>query len=190
MLIYNLRFVSYNNKMKILLIGPQGSGKSTQAELLAKNLSLPKITVGDIFRQIASEDTPEGKRIKDILDKGHLVDDQTTSEIVKARLQEADSQQGFILDGYPRTVEQLQIFDPGFDQVIYVNVPEDEVINRMTERGRADDTEDLINKRLDLYYQQTQPLLDYYKNLGILIEIDGRGSVEDIQQKIRGSFIK
>ncbi len=171
--------------MKILLIGPQGSGKSTQAELLAKHLGVPKITMGDIFRKIAALDTEEGQRIKQILDAGQLVDDQTTAELVKRRVEEADAKNGFIMDGYPRTVEQVNIFEPDFDKVIYLNVPREEVVNRLMQRGRADDTEQLINKRLDLYYQQTASLLDHYKQKGVLVEINGIGNIEEIQDEIK-----
>lgn len=174
--------------MKILMIGPQGSGKSTQAQALAKELNLPKITMGDIFRQIAGQDTEEGKRIKQILDSGQLVDDQTTAGLVKKRVSEKDAENGFIMDGYPRTIEQANIFEPEFDKVIYLNVPRDEVINRLIQRGRADDTIELINRRLDLYYQQTQPLLDYYKNSGKLIEISGIGDIQKVQNEIKKSI--
>ncbi len=174
--------------MRIVLIGPQGSGKSTQAELLAKDLNLPKITVGDIFRQIASEDSEEGRRINQILSAGQLVDDQTTASLVKKRLEKDDINGGFIMDGYPRTIEQQNIFDPNFDKAVYLNVPKEEVVSRLLQRGRVDDTKELINKRLDLYYQQTQPLLDYYKKQGILVEVDGLGDIQRIQDEIKKSI--
>ena len=171
--------------MKILLIGPQGSGKSTQASLLAQFLGVPKITMGDIFRQIAVSNTEEGQRIKGILDSGQLVDDQTTAGLVETRVYEEDAKNGFVMDGYPRTMEQINIFEPDFDKVIYLKVPRDEVIKRLLQRGRSDDSTELINKRLDLYYQQTESLLDHYQQKGILTEINGQGSVEDIQNEIR-----
>ncbi len=174
--------------MKILLIGSQGSGKSTQADLLALHLGVPKISTGDIFRKIREEDSDEGRRIKNILDSGQLVDDQITAEIVKKRLQQSDVQNGFILDGYPRNITQVELFDPGFDKVIYLKVPQDEVVKRLMNRGREDDTEELINKRLELYYQQTQPLLDYYQKQGKLIEVLGMGDINQIQDEIKKSI--
>lgn len=174
--------------MKILMIGPQGSGKSTQAELLANYLNTPKISTGDIFRKIAEENSPEGERIREIQRSGKLVDDATTAEIVKKRLGEQDAQNGFILDGYPRNLAQRDLFDPQFDKVFYLNVPDEEVIKRLMNRGREDDTPESIKMRLNLYKDQTQPLLDYYKNLGILTEINGTGPVEEIQNEIQKSI--
>lgn len=171
--------------MKILLIGPQGSGKSTQAEMLAQFLHIPKINTGDIFRKLSTEESEEAQRVKTILSEGRLVDDETTAAIVQKRLTEADCQNGFILDGYPRNINQVNIFDPNFDKVIYLNIPDEKVIKRLMGRGREDDTPELIETRLDLYHQQTKPLLDYYQNKGQLIEINGLGSLEGIQDEIR-----
>ena len=176
--------------MKILLIGPQGSGKSTQAKMLGEFLNIPVISTGDIFRNLIQENSDIGRMLNGILTEGRLVDDQTTCKIVKERLSQPDYRQGFIADGYPRTVEQVQIFDPKFDKVFHLDVPEEEVIKRLLARAREDDTEELIKTRLDLYNRQTEPLLDYYQNMGILTEIDGIGSVEDIQQRIRDSLKK
>lgn len=159
------------------MIGSQGSGKSTQADLLAQYLNVPKISTGDIFRKLP--------QVSEILNAGKLVDDQITAEIVKNRLSQEDCQNGFIMDGYPRTKEQLNIFDPGFDKVIYLKVPDEEVIKRLLSRGRQDDTEELIKVRLDLYKQHTQPLLDYYDQKGNLMEIDGIGDIQGIQDEIK-----
>lgn len=172
--------------MKILLIGPQGSGKSTQGKLLAQYLNILFISTGDIFREIALEDSEEGKRIKQIMNSGQLIDDQTTVGLVKERVQKDDCKDGFILDGFPRNLEQAQeIEDLGFDKVLFFKLPEDAVLERLLKRGRADDTLESIKTRLGLYYQQTEPLLKYYKDKGILTEIDGVGDVDDIQTSIR-----
>ena len=175
--------------MKIFLIGPQGSGKSTQGKLLARNLQIPYISTGDIFRQIAEEDSDQGRKIKSTIDSGQLVDDQTTADLLDKRIGESDCGNGFVLDGYPRNLEQIKLMpDLEFDKVLYINVAEQEVIDRLLKRGRADDTKDSIKRRLDLYRQQTQPLLDYYKNLGILIEVDGTGDIQTVQDEIKKSI--
>lgn len=174
--------------MKILLIGPQGSGKSTQARLLSEYLSVPVISTGEIFRNLSSQETEEGKRVKQILGTGKLVDDETTSKIVEARLKQSDCQNGFIIDGYPRNIEQANTFDPDFERAFYLHIPEEKVLERLLKRGRADDTKELIKQRLDLYYRQTQPLLDYYRSRGILVEIDGRGDIQKVQDEIKKSL--
>lgn len=166
--------------MKILLIGPQGSGKSTQAKLLSEYLKVPLISTGEIFRAM--------EVVRNILEEGKLVDDKATSEIVKNRLTKPDCQKGFILDGYPRNVAQRGLFDPQFDKVVYLNVPDEELMKRLMMRGRADDTLETIKTRLDLYHEQTKPLLNYYQSQKILIEIYGMGGIEEIQGRIREVF--
>lgn len=175
--------------MNILLIGPQGSGKSTQGKLLSAFLGIPYISTGDIFRDIASTSSDEGKKIKGILDSGNLVDDETTAQLVRRRIGESDCSGGFILDGYPRNMEQSsKISDIYFDKVFYFKVPQDIAVERLLKRGRTDDTEEAIRKRLDLYFKQTEPLLKYYKNKGILAEIDGVGEMDAIQQNLRAKL--
>lgn len=164
--------------MKILFIGPQGSGKSTQGKLLAQFLGLQYISTGDIFREMTGE-------IKQILDQGKLVDDRTTSKIVEGRLKKEESINGFILDGYPRTLEQIKLFDPVFDKVIYLDLSDGEATKRLLIRRRNDDTEELIAERLRNYHLQTDPILDYFRQKGILLEIEGLGSIDEIQQRIR-----
>lgn len=174
--------------MKILLIGPQGSGKSTQAKLLGKYLKIPVISTGEIFRNISKDKIGFGQIIRKILEEGRLVDDQTTYKIVKDRLSQPDCKNGFVVDGYPRNMEQLRLFDPQFERVIYLDIPEDMVIRRLMKRGRSDDNLESIELRLDLYYQQTQPLLDYYQNRGILVEINAGGNIQTIQNEIKKSL--
>lgn len=175
--------------MKTLLIGPQGSGKSTQGKLLARDLQIPYISTGDIFRKIASEDTDEGRRIKQIIDSGNLVDDQTTAELLAKRIQSDDCQNGFILDGYPRNLEQAKkIADLNFDKVIYLNIPDEVVLARLLKRGRTDDTEESIKTRVNLYREKTQPLLDFYKKQEILVKVEGVGDIQTVQDEIKKSL--
>ncbi|MDP3733559.1 MAG: nucleoside monophosphate kinase [Candidatus Daviesbacteria bacterium] len=163
---------------EILFLGVQGSGKSTQGKLLAQFLGLPYISTGDIFRGMGGE-------IRQILEQGRLVDDQTTSRIVEEKLREEEYSNGFVLDGYPRTMEQIKLFDPGFDKAIYLYLSDEEATKRLLARAREDDTVELIIERLRNYHKQTDPVLDYYREKGLLEQIDGIGSIEEIQQKIR-----
>lgn len=174
--------------VKILFIGPQGSGKSTQGKLLAEFLSLSYLSTGDIFRSKSGEDSEEGKKIKEILESGKLVDNKTTSEIVKEKLSDKLFGSGFVMDGYPRNFEQMTTFDPDFDIVFYLKVPEEILLERLTSRGRVDDTPESIKVRLDNYFQQTEPLISCFKQKGILKEIDGMGSVDEIHRNLKNSF--
>lgn len=167
--------------MKILFVGSQGSGKSTQGKLLARFLGLPYISTGDIFRGLGGE-------IKQILDQGKLVDDQTTSKIVEKKLKGEEYRNGFIFDGYPRTMEQIKLFNPGFDKVIQLDLSDTEATKRLLARGREDDTENAIAERLRNYHLQTDPILDYYRQKGILKQIDGLGSIEKIQQRVKSAI--
>lgn len=167
--------------MKILLIGPQGSGKSTQGKLLSEFLKIPVISTGDIFRELA----PVNEMIRGILEKGQLIDNWTTSQVVRERVKKSDCNNGFILDGYPRNLDQARLFDPGFDKVIYLKLSDQQAIKRLLGRGREDDTKELIAERLRIYHEQTDPLSDYYKDKRLLREIDGVGTIEEVQQRIR-----
>lgn len=170
---------------KILFVGVQGSGKSTQGKLLAENLKVPYISTGDIFRKISQENSAEGQRIRQILESGNLVDDETTTELVKKRVTESDCQNGFILDGYPRNLNQVKLFDPTFDKVLYLKLSDEQASKRLMSRGRIDDLPENISQRLRVYHEQTDPMLNFYKEKGILQEIDGSLSVEEVKEKIR-----
>ena len=172
--------------MKVLFVGPQGSGKSTQARLLSEYLKVPFISTGDIFRQIADQDTPSATQVREVLASGKLVDDQSTSKIVQERLTQADCGNGFILDGYPRTTQQIRFFDPGFDMVFYLKLNDIDAKKRMLGRGRSDDTPELIDERLRVYHQLTDPIIEYYSNKGLVKEIDANQNIEGIQTEIRG----
>lgn len=176
-------------------MGPQGVGKGTQASNLAKRLNIQAISTGDIFRYNIKNDTDLGKRVKEIIDRGELVGDDLTAELVRDTLSLENAKAGFILDGYPRNKNQvvdldgiLHEFSLSLDAVIALQADREELIERLMlrakEQGRADDTPDAINKRLEIYDNETAPLLEIYKSRGILKEINGIGNIEDITQNI------
>lgn len=171
--------------MKILIVGSQGSGKTTQSELLAKYLGVPFIETGGIFRNLSKEDSPLGRKIKELLDRGEMMPDDITFGMVKARVKESDCSSGFVVNGYPRNLNQIKLFDPGFDKVIYLEVSDSEIRDRLIKRGREDDKPDLINKRLSDYHKLTEPMLEYYMDLGILERVDGIGEVDEVQKRVR-----
>lgn len=171
--------------IKILFIGPQGSGKSTQAKLLSEYLKIPVISTGDIFRDLSQQHSEQGMMIKKILEEGRLVDDKTTSKAVEDRVKQSDCQNGFIMDGYPRTLDQIKFFDPDFNKVFYLQLSDEYAIARLLKRGRGDDTEEAVAERLKQYHTLTDPILDYYLKQGLLITIDGSGTIEQIQQRLR-----
>jgi len=168
--------------MNIIVMGPQGSGKSTQAELLAEKLGVAHIQTGEIYRKIAREDTPLGKKIKQVLDNGQLVDDETTLNVVDRYIAEVKS--GFVLDGFPRTLVQAERELFPVDKVIYLGLSDAEASKRLLLRSRIDDTEELIARRLALYHQTTEPILDFYRKQGKLVEVDGSLSIDQIHQDI------
>ncbi len=167
------------------MTGPQGSGKTTQARLLAEYLKVPLIDSGDMLRDLAKEDTEESRVVKEALGKGGMAPNEITGKIVSSRVKRKDCGSGFVMDGYPRNLDQLDIFDPLFDRVFYLEIGDVAVKERLKIRGRADDTTELISKRLELYHQLTEPVLEYYQNLGILERIDGVGVMEEVQSEIR-----
>lgn len=171
--------------MKILVTGPQGSGKTTQAKLLAEYLNIPFIGTGDALRKIARDDTSTGKKIRESLDRGSLVDDGVVAEVVKNRLQQADCHSGFIMDGYPRSMNQLTLYDPDFDRVFYLDISDEEVSQRLINRGREDDKPEIIAERLRIYHELTEPILSHYGATDILERVDGVGQIEEIQNRIR-----
>jgi len=174
---------------RVVLVGPPGAGKGTQAATLSDKLVVPHISTGDLFRQNIDEQTELGLQVKDILDAGQLVPDELTIELVHDRLAEADTGDGFLLDGFPRNVRQADLLskmltesDDKLDAVIELQVDEDVLVDRLLARGRTDDSEDVIRHRQQVYRSETEPLLDYYRDL--LITVDGVGEVDEVSDRI------
>jgi len=183
--------------MRLILVGPPGAGKGTQAVHLAAHYSIPHISTGDIFRANIKNSTELGKRAQAFMDKGELVPDSVTNGMVRERLKDADTQGGFLLDGYPRTVAQVAELDgmlsaTPLDRVIELTADSDVVVRRLMERsieqGRADDSEDVIRRRLEIYEEQTAPLTALYKSRGLLVQVDGLGSVEEVTARISAAL--
>ncbi|MET4158785.1 adenylate kinase [Agromyces sp. PvR057] len=184
-----------NGSARFLIVGPQGSGKGTQGVLVAEAFGVPQVATGDIFRANVSGGTELGKRVQAIIEAGDLVPDALTSELVRDRLAQPDAAGGFLLDGYPRNrgqVDDLSGFLAGrgeaLDAVIELEVPRDESIARLRERavqqGRTDDTEEVIANRLAIYERETAPILDVYREQGLVVRIDGVGSLDEVTQRI------
>jgi len=180
---------------RLLIVGPQGSGKGTQAARIAQALGIPTVSTGDVFRANIQAGTPLGEQVKAITAAGNLVSDELTGQIVRDRLSEADAADGFLLDGYPRNIQQVGDLDAfltergeALDAVIELNVPRDESIARLAlrakEQGRTDDTDEAIAKRLSIYESETAPILDVYRERGIVDAIDGVGSLDEITARI------
>ena len=179
--------------MRIILLGAPGSGKGTQAALLAEELGIPAISTGEMLRQAVAAGTPLGEKVKQVMSSGDLVDDATMGEVVRERLAREDAKEGFILDGYPRTLAQadllteiLEEMESELDGVLYLQVPEAVLVERILGRQRADDTEGVIRQRLVVYKRQTQPLVEYYKQRGKLTAIDGDRLIEEVA----GAFLE
>lgn len=176
-------------------MGPPGAGKGTQAVVVASALGVPHISTGDIFRANVSAGTPLGEEAQRYMDAGEYVPDSITNAMVRDRLSHDDCRPGFMLDGYPRTLEQVTELDmmlesdgQHLDRVIELTVDTDEVVGRLLKRaqeqGRADDTADVIRRRLEVYFEQTAPLVAVYRERGILLEVDGMGDVADVTERI------
>ena len=181
--------------IRLLLIGAPGAGKGTQAEKLAEAFQIPAISTGDIFRHNVKNETELGKQAKAFMDRGEYVPDSLTNALVRDRLSHADAVEGFLLDGYPRTADQVVELDDilaaqgnKLDVVVQLTADTDEVVrrllNRAIEQGRADDTEDVIRRRLEVYEEQTAPLTSTYAARGLVAMIDGLGEVAEVTGRI------
>ncbi|MET0740433.1 MAG: adenylate kinase [Candidatus Nanopelagicales bacterium] len=185
--------------MRLVLVGPPGSGKGTQAKLIAEHFGIPAISTGDIFRRNVAGETDLGVQAKKFMDSGDYVPDSLTNAMVRERLAEADCEPGFLLDGYPRTIDQVDALDGmlseqgrRLDAVVELVAPADEVVPRLLLRaeteGRADDTEDVVRRRLEVYAEQTEPLIDVYRKQGILLDVDGLGEIPEVADRIRAAL--
>jgi len=174
--------------MKIILIGIQGSGKSTQGNLLSKQLDIPYLSSGHIFRDLAKEKTPLGRYVKETMNAGYLISDEKTLEIVSEYLSREEYVNGYILDGFPRTVPQAKEFENGINAVFYLKVSDKEALWRIAGRSeteaREDDTLKAIIKRINLFHEKTEPVIDFYRTKGVLHEVDGEKSIEEIHKEI------
>ncbi len=181
--------------MRIVLMGPPGAGKGTQAVLVAERLGIPHVSTGEIFRANVGQGTALGLEAKKYMDGGEYVPDSVTNAMVADRLTQEDAANGFLLDGYPRTVAQVHalnamLADSGvaLDKAVEITADTDEVVarllNRAQEQGRADDTEDVIRRRMEIYAEQTAPLTALYRDQGILLQVDGMGSVDEVAGRL------
>jgi adenylate kinase len=187
--------------MRLILMGPPGAGKGTQATVISERLGVPAISTGDIFRANVSEGTPLGLEAKRYMDAGDYVPDSVTNGMVRDRLAEADAAGGFLLDGYPRTVAQVEELDAmlaaagaSLDAVVVLTVDDEELVQRLLHRarteGRSDDTEEVIRHRQEVYNEQTAPLIAVYADRGLLVEVDGMGPVDEVSERILSALDK
>ncbi|MBV8690114.1 MAG: adenylate kinase [Actinobacteria bacterium] len=185
--------------LRALLLAPPGAGKGTQGELLAKERGVPHLATGDMLRRHVAEGTDIGKQAQAYMEKGELVPDEVVNQLVGQAVAGDTPLDGFVLDGFPRTLEQAQLaYDWGqannrtFNAVVSLVVPEDELVRRMLARGeqhgRADDTEETVHRRQLVYEESTKPLLEFYRQRGILTEVDGVGTVDEVAARIRAAI--
>lgn len=174
--------------MKILLAGLPGSGKSTQAKLISQKLKLCLISSGDQMRAVAREENNLAQKVKQIVESGGLVDDEIVAKVIKKRVSHPDCQDGFVMEGYPRTLKQLDYFDPGFDKIIYLKIDERKAIDRLLSRKRVDDTEDVVRHRFNIQRDELNRLLAYLRTKREVVEVDGNYSIEEVNKKIMESL--
>ncbi len=171
------------------MVGPVGSGKSTQAQLLADKLGLPIISAGNLLRNLAATDTEMGRIVNEAIHHGKLVEDHVVVSVIKTAIDEVETK-GLISDGYPRTIEQLELFDPHYDQVFFLSLSDEEVKKRLLHRHRQDDKPEIIETRLKEYYGHTLAIVKYYKDQGILIDIPANQTIDQVANQIWQSIKK
>ncbi len=186
-------------QLNVLLFGPQGSGKGTQAKRIAAAHGIPHVSTGDMFRGAIARETPLGQKVKPILESGELVPDDLTVGLIRERLSEPDAQTGFVLDGFPRNLAQAAALDALLEElgrpltaVLELLVPDEVCRERMTlraaEEGRTDDTPEAIARRLAIYHEETAPLAEYYRAAGKLVGVDGTGTIDEIAGRIEDAL--
>ena len=184
---------------RLLLLGPPGAGKGTQASRLVSQLGIPQISTGDMFREAVAAGTDLGRQLKQTMDRGELVSDEIVIAVTGERLDREDAGEGFILDGFPRTVAQAEALDgllegmgTKLERCVALVVDEEAVIQRLLKRaeieGRSDDNEETIRNRMRVYREQTEPLVAYYRERGVLAEVDGMGGIEEVARLIQGAL--
>ncbi|MEV8212738.1 adenylate kinase [Leifsonia sp. NPDC077715] len=184
---------------RMLIVGPPGAGKGTQASRITTTYGIPDISTGDIFRANIKNETELGKQVKAIVDAGDYVPDSLTNQLVADRLREEDAANGFLLDGYPRTLAQVEYLDQllagdgqKLDAVIQLTADQDEIVQRLTKRaqeqGRADDSEEAIRHRQEVYVRETSPLIDVYRERGLLVPVDGLGGMDEVAERITAAL--
>ena len=180
--------------MRIIIFGPPGAGKGTQAELIKEEYRLPHLSTGNIFREAIANETKLGREVKAILDAGDLVPDEKVVALVREELEKPAYDEGYILDGFPRTETQARAYDALLEEkhqslyaFILLRVPQEVLIDRILNRGenRSDDTEEKVKKRLDIFWNDTLPVQEYYQEQGVVEEIDGTGEIDEIFERIK-----
>jgi adenylate kinase len=181
--------------VNLLVLGPQGAGKGTQAKRIAEDYGIPHVSTGDMFRAAQAEGTDFGKRVGEIMASGQLVPDELTIAMIEERLSRPDAQPGFVLDGFPRNLAQAEALDAmlggigrGLDAILFFDVPDEVGMQRALERaqveGREDDTQDVIAKRLEIYHSETEPILEHYRATGKLVPLHADRSIDDVWSEI------
>jgi adenylate kinase len=181
---------------RLLLLGPPGAGKGTQAQRLVAKLGVPQVSTGDVLRAAVAAGTPVGRQARAYMDRGELVPDAVVIGVAEERLRQPDAAGGFVLDGFPRTAAQARALDAllqklgrSLERVVSIRVEDDVLVERLVRRagleGRSDDTPETVRNRMRVYREQTAPLIEYYRRQGLLAEVDGRGSVEEVERRIQ-----
>ena len=173
--------------MRVIMLGGPGSGKSTYSKFITKHFQIPHVYTGDMMRSLAQQDTEIGRKVKSALDKGDYVDTKIVLDTLEARLQRKDTKRGYVLDGFPRSMQQVREMERrniGYDHVVFLDVAEDEVVRRLTSRGRADDKPDIIKNRIAVYKRETMPVIKHFENKMLNIRVEGGEQIEDVAANI------